>query len=105
MAASAAALTAALVTVTWRNWGWALQDTVLFITYGVLGRHHEVFHLDRVQHVGVTRSPYQRRHGLATLTLALPDGDRTIPLLDHADAVELANRTLHKVETAPHLDL
>jgi len=102
---SAAALTAVLVTVTWRNWGWALQGTVLFITYGVLGRHHQVFHLDRVQHVAVTRSPYQRRHGLATLTLALPDGDRSIPFLDHADALELANRTLHKVETVPHLDL
>ena len=105
MAASAAALTAALVTVTWRNWGWALQRTVLFITDVVLGRHHQMFHLDRVQHLAVTRSPYQRRHGLATLTRALPDSDRPIPFLDHADAVQLANRTLHDVETAAHLDL
>jgi putative membrane protein len=53
----------------------------------------------------VTRSPYQRRHGLATIRLALPDGERTIPFLDHTTAIELANRSLFEVETAPHLEL
>ncbi len=105
LAAAVILATVALIHTAWRNWGWALDGTVLFITHGVFGRHHVVFRLDRVQHVAVTRSPYQRRHGLATLRLALPDGDRTIPFLDEADAVELANRTVHRVETDPHLEL
>lgn len=105
LAALAMVVTPVLVAVTWRNWGWALDGSVLFITSGLLGRRHEVFRLDRVQHVAVTRSPYQRRNGLADLKLALPDGERAIPFLDHATAVLLADRALIEVETAAHLEL
>ena len=105
LAAVIAVVTTVLVTLAARNWGWALEGTVLFIRSGVLGRNHAVFYLDRVQHLAVTRSPYQRRHGLATVALVLADGERSIPFLADRDAVELANRTLYEVETAAHLDL
>jgi putative membrane protein len=45
-------------------------------------------------------SPYQRRHGLATVVLVLPQGEIKVPFLPREHADELANRALFAAETA-----
>lgn len=103
--AAAAILGVALVHGRWRHWGWVTDDEVVHIGSGLLGRRRETFRLDRVQHVTVRRTPYQRRHGLASLVISLADGDRHVPFLHQEDAAALASLALFTTETRPHREL
>ena len=105
LVAAVAILGVALVHGRWRHWGWVTDDEVVHIGSGLLGRRRETFRLDRVQHVTVRRTPYQRRHGLASLVLSLADGDRHVPFLHQEDAAALANLALFTSETRPHREL
>jgi putative membrane protein len=65
-----------------------------------VGRQRDVFSIDQVQQAAVVASPYQRRHGLATVVLVLPQGEIKVPFLPREHADELANRALFAAETA-----
>jgi len=84
----------------WRQWGWSLNGRELWVQKGFLGRHQDVFDLDRVQQVQIRRSRYQRKHDLANLVLVLPQGMVTVPYLPFEDAARLANEALFAAETA-----
>ena len=105
LSAAVAVAGAALVHGRWRHWGWVTDDEVVHIGSGLLGRRRETFRLDRVQHVTLRRTPFQRRHGLASLVVSLADGDRHVPFLRDDDAVGLANLALFTSETRPHREL
>ena len=46
------------------------------------------------------RSPLQRRKGLASLDVALASGAITIPFIDFAEACQLRDYILYKVESS-----
>ncbi|MFW5927044.1 MAG: hypothetical protein ACOCSR_03245 [Wenzhouxiangella sp.] len=48
----------------------------------------------------VVRTPYLRRHRLASVRLVLPHGQISIPFLPLEVAGELANRAIFSAETA-----
>ena len=89
----------------WRHWGWTTDGDVAHVASGLLGRRWESFRLNRVQQVTLRRTPFQRRHGLATLAVSLADGDRQVPFLHEADARALANLALFVAEARPHREL
>lgn len=89
-----------LVHRRWRGWGWALDDGMVWVQSGLVGRQRDVFSIDQVQQAAVVASPYQRRHGLATVVLVLPQGEIKVPFLPREHADELANRALFAAETA-----
>lgn len=93
---------AALPLLHWRfrRWGWALEESTLWVRRGLLGQRIDVFELERVQQASITTSPYLRRHHLATLSLVLPHGPISVPFLPEELAAALANRALHAAETA-----
>ena len=84
----------------WRSWGWSARGRLIWVRQGFIGQHLDGFDLDRVQQVQVRQSPYQRRHGLASLYLALPQGSVTIPFIDLERAADLANLAAFTAETA-----
>jgi putative membrane protein len=88
------------VHLRWRGWGWGRSGSLLWVRRGMLGREIEGFNLDRVQGVAVRDSPGQRRHGLATLDLTLPQGTTTVPFMPRSMALLLANEALFRAETA-----
>ncbi|SRR6056297_611769 len=88
------------VHLRWSQWGWTLNGRQLWVRQGFLGRHQDVFDLDRVQQVQLRRSRYQRKHDLANLVLVLPQGPVTVPYLPLEDAAELANQALYTAETS-----
>lgn len=91
---------AGLMHLRWRRWGWALEGDRLTVRSGLIGQSWLMFDLDRCQQARVTTSPYQRRHGLATLHLRLPHGEQSIPYLRQETAAALANRALFSAERA-----
>lgn len=94
------ALVLYLVHRRWRSWGWVEQDGFCWVQQGLFGRQQDGFTLAMVQQVRVIRSPYLRRHDLATVQFTLPHGAVSIPFIDTATAAELANRALFAAETA-----
>jgi putative membrane protein len=90
----------ACIHLRWRQWGWSLNRRQLWVQQGFLGRHQDVFDMDRVQQVQIRRSRYQRKHGLANLVLVLPQGLVTVPYLPFDEAAHLANQAIYSAETA-----
>lgn len=87
-----------LVHLRWRHWGWQQDGRLLWIRRGLFGRRFEVIELERVQQASLLQSPWQRRHGLLTLELILPQGALTIPYLPADTAAYLANQALQAAE-------
>lgn len=86
----------------WRGRGWLVAGDFCHVRRGAFGQRHEVFRLDLVQQAAIGQSPYQRRHDLATLRMLLPHGWISMPFIPLAEADDLINRTVWRVETARH---
>lgn len=84
----------------WHSWGWSEQDGFCWVQQGLFGRRQDGFFLEHVQQIRVIRSPYLRRHNLATLRFTLPHGEVSIPFLELEVAAALANRAAFVAETA-----
>jgi hypothetical protein len=93
-------LVAALVAapVVWRlprlafdRWRYELAETTLELRRGVLVHTHTAIPYFRVQHIDITRSPFERALGLSQLVVrtAAASTDATIPGVAAADADEL----------------
>jgi len=95
-----AAFVAGLVHLRWKRWGVHIGPDGLQVREGLVGTKIIMFEDARCQQVKVTTSPYQRRHGLASLTVRLPHGERTVPYLPEALAADLANRMMYRIETS-----
>lgn len=89
-----------LIHRSWRCWGWQVADGVCWIQQGLFGLRRDAFELSQVQQASVVRTPYFRRHGLASVRLVLPQGQVTVPFIALDDAVDLANRAIHAAETS-----
>lgn len=89
-----------LIHRSWRCWGWQVVDGVCWVQQGLFGLRRDAFELSLVQQAAVVRTPYFRRHGLASVQLVLPHGQVTVPFIAHDDAVDLANRAMYAAETS-----
>jgi len=89
-----------LVHLRWRRWGYAVDEHRMRIRSGLVGQKIVEFDLARCQQVRIDTSPYQRRHGLASLNIRLPHGEQAIPYLPQAVAHEIANLLLYRAESS-----
>lgn len=95
-----AVLATGLIHLRWKRWGLHIGHTGLQLREGLIGTTMILFEDARCQQVKVRRSPYQRRHGLATLVIRLPHGEKTVPYLPEPLAAAIANRLLYRIETS-----
>mgnify|MGYP006283733355 CR=1 FL=1 len=98
--AALAGLLAAAMHLRWKRWGWAQEGDRLTVRSGFIGQRWMAFDLDRCQQIRLVASPYQRRHGLATLRIRLPHGEQQLPYLPRRVADRLVNIVLERVERA-----
>lgn len=73
------------------RWRYELAETTLELRRGVLVHTHTAIPYFRVQHIDITRSPFERALGLSQLVVrtAAASTDATIPGVAEADADEL----------------
>ena len=86
--------------VRWRRQGYMHDDDGLASRSGFLGRKVDAFLFRKAQGVAVTRSPLERRHGLATLQVHLACGQVAVPYIDHGVACRLRDYMLYRVESS-----
>jgi len=85
---------------SWRRWGYVVDDDGMACRSGLLGYRVQAFLFRKIQAVAVSRSPMQRRAGLATLRVQLACGPLTLPFIDHATACRLRDTMLYKAESS-----
>lgn len=84
----------------WRRRGYLVDDDGLASRHGLFGYAVDAFLFRKAQGATVSRSPLQRRKGLASLTVHLASGDVTVPYMDFATACSLRDYLLFKVESS-----
>ncbi|MCY4012986.1 MAG: PH domain-containing protein [Gammaproteobacteria bacterium] len=84
----------------WRRRGYLVDDDGLASRHGLFGYALDAFLFRKAQGATVSRSPLQRRKGLASLTVHLASGDVTVPYMDFATASRLRDYLLFKVESS-----
>ena len=84
----------------WRRRGYLVDDDGLASRHGLFGFAVDAFLFRKAQGATVSRSPLQRRKGLASLTVHLASGDVTVPYIDFATACRLRDYLLFKVESS-----
>ncbi len=87
-----------LVASRYRRWGWCLDEGYLWVRSGLVGTRIQGVALERIQQIRVVQSPYQVRHGLASLVLVLPQGEITVPFVGLRQAQQLANTVAWVIE-------
>lgn len=88
-----------MVHLHWRRWAYSLDGQRMRIRHGMIGQRVIEFDLERCQQVSVATSPYQRRHGLASLKIRLPHGEQDLPYLPQVVVDRIVNLLLYRVET------
>lgn len=91
--------------LSYRNLGYALGDRFLRTRRGWLGRSVHVVPIRNIQAVAVRQSPFDRRHGLASLAVdtagqAFTGGGPAIPSLPLEEARALARTLAHRAARA-----
>lgn len=89
-----------LVYRTWRHAGYLYTDDGFVRRSGTVGYRTVALLYRKVQRVSVTRSPLQRRKGLATLRVYMASGSVRIPYIDYGLAQRLRDYILYKVESS-----
>ena len=84
----------------WRRRGYLVDDDGLASRHGLFGYAVDAFLFRKAQGATLSRSPLQRRKGLASLTVHLASGDVTVPYMDFATASTLRDYLLFKVESS-----
>jgi putative membrane protein len=85
---------------TWQHAGYHYTDEGLVRRSGTIGYRTVALLYRKVQRVTVSRSPLQRRKGLATLRVYMASGSVRIPFIEHKLARQLRDVILYKVESS-----
>jgi putative membrane protein len=89
--------------LSWRNWkraGYQFDDDEIIRRSGLMGYRTVSLLFRKVQRVTVTQSRYQRRKGLASLRMHMASGRVSIPYIEHAQAQQLRDYILYRVESS-----
>ena len=86
-----------------RRWRWALHEQELDIVYGVWKVTRTIVPVTRIQHVSVQRTGWTDTFGLVRLHVHTAAGTTTIPGLAPAQADDVRDRILVRLQTPDDL--
>lgn len=87
----------------YRRHRWELTDEAVYSVGGWITRHWYIIPITRIQTVETTRTPLERRFGLATVTITTASAEGPVSLigLDHEDARHLVADLARITDTHP----
>ena len=86
-----------------RRWRWALHEQELDIVYGIWEVTRTIVPITRIQHVSVQRTGWTDTFGLVRLHVHTAAGTTTIPGLAPAQADDVRDRILARLQTPDDL--
>lgn len=93
-------LASAIVYLRWRRWGYAFDDTYIYLRRGLLGVDYYCFAQYKIQQCQFRQSLMMKKRGLATNKYVLASGSLTLPMLPESIALKLINHCLLQVESS-----
>ncbi len=84
--------------VFYKNYCIWITEEAIQISRGIWGREQLVIYLEKIVHVSIKTTPYQRSNGYANLVLHLPGKSWTIPYLTRKQADYWADYLILKME-------
>ena len=105
LAAASAGLTYSVVfpAKNHRRWRWALHEEELDIAHGIWDARRTIVPITRIQHVSVQRTGWTNTFGLVHLHVHTAAGKTTIPGLAPAQADDVRDRILARLQTPDDL--
>ncbi|WP_445781190.1 PH domain-containing protein [Shewanella sp.] len=86
-----------IIYLRYRQWGYVLDDNVLWQHTGLLGRQWKRIAFDKVQHVKITQTLGQKRSKLAYVEVGLASGSIVFPYIPVTIAEQIISRSLDAV--------
>jgi putative membrane protein len=89
-----------LIVMRWLRWGYANDESFIYLRKGYIGVDYYCFPVYKVQQTAFKQSIMMKRNKLATVKLVLASGSMSIPYIDQSSAYRLLNETLYQVESS-----
>ncbi|MGB6137973.1 MAG: PH domain-containing protein [Shewanella sp.] len=86
-----------VIYIRYKHWGYVLEDKVIWLHSGFLGRQWKRVAFDKVQHVKITQTKGQQRANLAYVEVGLASGSLVFPYIPIDIANQIISRSLHAV--------
>jgi putative membrane protein len=83
-----------LSVLRWYRWGYASDDTFIYVRKGLFGRDFIVFPIRKIQQTKFVQTPFMRKANLATVKFVLASGGITVPYLDKAVVTNIIDEAL-----------
>ena len=83
-----------------KTWRLLLGQDYIQLQYGVFRKKYQRIFLHKVQGVNLSKTPYQVRNDLSSLTIYTAAGDVTIPYLNDIDAEMISDYILFQLESS-----
>lgn len=94
-----ASIWSALIVLRWWRWGYAVNDTYIYIRKGLFGADRYCIPIDKIQRVTFSQSVFMEKALLASLKIQLASGSYSIPLINADLAQSIQTYVLYNVES------
>ncbi|WP_287816626.1 PH domain-containing protein [Idiomarina sp.] len=91
-------LTTGLVILSWKKWGYAMDEQFIYIRKGLIGVNYRCFPIHKVQQTQLHQSWFMRRFQLCSVRLVLACGGQTLPFIKRAIGEKYIDTCLYQVE-------
>lgn len=88
-----------LIVLRWWRWGYAVNETYIYIRKGLFGADRYCIPINKVQRVTFSQSVFMEKAQLASLKIQLASGSYSIPLINADLAQSIQTYILYNVES------
>ncbi|MEZ9537204.1 PH domain-containing protein [Shewanella sp. 10N.286.51.B8] len=87
-----------LTFLRYKQWGYVIEDEVLWQHSGLFGHHWKRIPYEKIQHVSITQTKGQQRSGHAYIEIGLASGSLTLPYIAEKDALFIAEKAMQTIK-------
>ncbi|MEZ9139024.1 MULTISPECIES: PH domain-containing protein [unclassified Shewanella] len=87
-----------LIYLRYKQWGYVIEDNVVWQHSGLFSRNWKRIPFEKVQHVSIIQTKAQKKKGYAYLKLGLASGSLTLPYIKQLDANFIAEKAMARTK-------
>jgi len=92
-------LSTAFIILSWKRWGYAIDENFIYLRKGLIGVNYQCFPIHKIQQTKFSQSWFMRRFHLCSVKFVLACGGQTLPFIKKSTGEDLIDNCLYQVET------
>ncbi|MDV6314837.1 PH domain-containing protein [Idiomarina sp. HP20-50] len=92
------AVSTAFIILSWKRWGYAIDDNFIYLRRGLIGINYRCFPIHKVQQTQFSQSVFMRRFQLCSVKFVLACGRQTLPFVQDTTGRTFIDVCLYRVE-------